>query len=169
MSLWFKNTDESPTGKHNRRLLLLLCIAALGVVLLLFGNARQQKTADTPEESIASDAEMLQYRTQLEERIKSLCQSVNGVGEVTVAVTLEGGFQSVYATEYQDGNESYVIVGSGSSAKPIFLSREAPKISGVGIVCRGGASASVRQELTVLVSAAFDIPSNRIYVTESSL
>jgi stage III sporulation protein AG len=81
---------------------------------------------------------------------------------------LEGGFQSVYATEYQNGNESYVIVGSGSSAKPLFLSREAPQIAGVGIVCRGGNSASVRHELTILISAAFPVPSNRIYVTESA-
>jgi stage III sporulation protein AG len=139
----------------------------LGVILIIFGASRADQTP-TATESTEADEELQVYQSQLEDRIKQLCKSVDGVGDVTVVVTLEGGFTSVYATEYQNGNESYVIVGSGSSAKPLFLSREAPEIAGVGIVCKGGADASVRHELTVLISAAFHISSNRIYITAAA-
>ena len=165
MISWFQQSSDSSGGK--RRLIPLLLLAALGVLMIVFGASKADKaSADT--ESTATDEELQLYQSQLEERIKQLCKSVDGVGDVTVVVTLEGGFTSVYATEYQDGNESYVIVGSGSSAKPLLLSHEAPEIAGVGIVCKGGADASVRHELTVLISAAFHISSNRIYITAAA-
>lgn len=163
------NASNSPTAK--KQLFLLLGIAALGIVLILFGTAKEKdvESEASPTSEVTADEELLLYQTQLESRIKALCESVQGVHNVTVVVTLNGGFQSVYATEYQNGNESYVIVGSGSSAKPLFLSREAPQISGVGIVCRGGNDASVRHELTVLISAAFQVSTNRIYIAEAAV
>ena len=88
-------------------------------------------------------------------------------GNVTVVVTLSGSFESVYATEWPDGNEEYVILGSGSSAAPIYLSRSAPEIAGIGIVCSGGANDNVKRELIALLSATFHISSNRIYITEA--
>ena len=107
------------------------------------------------------------YQDYLEKRIKTLCESVSGVRNVTVVVTLSGSFESVYATEWPDGNEEYVILGSGSSASPIYLSRSAPEIAGIGIVCSGGANDNVRRELISLLSATFHISSNRIYITEA--
>ena len=68
---------------------------------------------------------------------------------------------------YQQGEE-YVILGSGSSASPIYLSRTAPEIAGIGIVCSGGANDNVKRELISLLSATFHISSNRIYITEGS-
>lgn len=165
MISWFqKSNTTSPS--HNRWIPLLV-IAALGVLLIVFG-ASGTKKAEPATEITTTDEELQLYQSQLEDRIKQLCKSVDGVGDITVVVTLEGGFTSVYATEYQNGNESYVIVGSGSNAKPLFLSREAPEIAGIGIVCKGGADASVRHELTVLISAAFHISSNRIYITAAA-
>ena len=163
----FQKNDAFNTSQKKHRLIPLLLIAALGLLLIVFGSFNVNKTEQTTEPT-NTDEELALYQSQLEARIKQLCESVDGVNEVTVVVTLEGGFTSIYATEYQDGNESYVIVGSGSSAKPLFLSREAPQIAGIGIVCKGGADASVRHELTVLISAAFHISSNRIYITAAA-
>ena len=101
----------------------------------------------------------------LEEKVKNLCSTVDGVGSVSVIVTLEGGFSSEYAVEYKDGNEEYVIIGGGSSQNGLFLTRNTPKIAGVGVVCHGGMNPSVQRELTALLSAALDLPSNRIYIT----
>ena len=164
MGSWFQQSNTSQQSAGKRRLLPLILLAALGVLLIVFGASDITKPKnETESESVADDLQV--YQAQLEERIKQLCKPVDGVGDVTVVVSLEGDFTSVYATEYHDGNESYVIVGSGSSAKPLLLSRETPQIAGVGIVCKGGADPSIRHELTVLISAAFHISSNRIYIT----
>ena len=164
MGSWLQQSNTSHPAAGKRRLLPLLLLAALGVLLLLFGASGITKNETGTEAESATD-DLQAYQKQLEERIRQLCKSVDGVGDVTVVVSLEGGFTSVYATEYHDGNESYVIVGSGSSAKPLLLSRETPQIAGVGIVCKGSADPSIRHELTVLISAAFHISSNRIYIT----
>ena len=154
--------------KGRLRLYLLLGCGVLGILLIVFGSSGKKAEQSNVEKpySTAED-ELIIYQDYLEERIKTLCESVSGVRNVTVVVTLSGTFESVYATEWPDGNEEYVILGSGSSASPIYLSRSAPEIAGIGIVCSGGANDNVRRELISLLSATFHISSNRIYITEA--
>ena len=151
------------------RLWLIVLGAAVGVALILWGGAREDETP-AQEATLYSpaDDELVLYQGYLEERVKAICESVEGVSNVTAIVTLRGGFSSVYATEYPNGNEEYVILGSGSNATALFLSRSAPEIAGIGIVCRGGSGSAVQKELTALISAAFHLPSNRIYITEGN-
>ena len=163
---FLKKGNASQNGRL--RLYLLLGCGALGILLILFGSSgkKAEKTAEETPYSTSTD-ELVIYQDYLESRIKKLCESVSGVRNVTVVVTLSGSFESVYATEWPDGNEEYVILGSGSSASPIYLSRSAPEIAGIGIVCSGGANDNVRRELISLLSATFHISSNRIYITEA--
>lgn len=148
--------------------LLILLAALLGLCLLLFGGkgASADETVTQSPYSPQED-ELVLYREHLEERIQALCQSVSGVGSVRVAVTLSGSYKAVYATENKNGNEEYVILGSGSSASALLLSKETPAIVGVGIVCGGGADIGVKSELTALIAAAFDVPTNRIHISFS--
>ena len=150
------------------RLYLLLGCGVLGILLILFGSSTKtaEKTSTETPYSTSTD-ELVIYQDYLEKRIKTLCESVSGVRNVTVVVTLSGSFESVYATEWPDGNEEYVILGSGSSASPIYLSRSAPEIAGIGIVCSGGANDNVKRELLSLLSTTFHINSNRIYIAEA--
>ena len=158
----------SPKENGRLRLYLLLGCGVLGILLILFGSSTKtaEKTSTETPYSTSTD-ELVIYQDYLEKRIKTLCESVSGVRNVTVVVTLSGSFESVYATEWPDGNEEYVILGSGSSASPIYLSRSAPEIAGIGIVCSGGANDHIRRELISLLSATFHISSNRIYIAEA--
>ena len=154
--------------KSNPRLWIIVIGAALGISLLLFGGNTAKKNDVTPQSEVYSpdEDEMVLYQTHLEKRIEALCESVEGVDRVSVIVTLGGGFESVYATELTEKGEEYVIVGSGSSAQALLLSRDAPRIVGLGVVCHGGVSASARQELISLLSASLGVPSNRIYIAQ---
>ncbi len=161
---FFKADGEK--GK-NGKLWIILIGAAVGVGLLLLG-ASSEKTPDAekaPDYELEKD-ELIIYQNHLEAEIKTLCESVSGVKNVTVAVTLSGSFESIYATEWNENREEYVIIGSGSSATALYLTRSAPTISGIGIVCTGGGSDRVRNELIPLLSATFSVSSNRIYITE---
>ncbi len=158
-------------SKGKWKLWLVILGAALGILLLLFGTSNQKSEASDPKPQQTlyepTKDEMLIYQGYLEERIKDLCQSVEGVGNATVIVMLDGGFEEVYATEGSEEKWDYVIVGSGSSAHALFLSRNAPRIAGVGVVCQGGGSASVQEELTSLLSATLHLSSNRIHISEA--
>ncbi len=162
----FLKSEGDP--QKRKKTILLLVAGALGILLLLLGGMSFDKT-EAPGESVyePQQDEVVIYQAYLEKEMKSLCEEVAGVKNVTVAVTLAGGFESVYATEERNGDEEYVILGSGSSAKALYLTRYAPDIVGVGIVCTGGGSQTVQNRLIPLLSTAFGISSNRIYVAEA--
>ena len=157
--------------KKSGKLAVALVCVALGTLLLLYGSRvgkhTDSTTSDPPPEASARTAE--EYRAQLEERMETICSRVVGVGEVEVVVTLEGGFSYVYATDKKttSGGESltYVTVGSGDRESLVYLSEKAPAIVGIGVVCTGGFDPTVRREVTALLSAAFGVGSNKIYVT----
>ncbi len=162
----FKKSRENGDGGSLRAWIILIAAVA-GIALLLFGGMADKKSDKKEEaaEDASQSSEMILYQTYLESRVKALCESVAGVGEVTAIVTLEGGFEAVYATEMSDGDEVYVVLGSGSGSSALFLTQTAPVISGIGVVCHGGGNERLCHELTELVSAAFHISSNRIYIT----
>lgn len=143
--------------------LLLIGIALLGVGLLFFGNSRVSKSESKP---ISDQEELEAYRESLKEEIEELCKSVAGVGRATVALTLDGGFTSSYARELSSsGSETYVKIGSGSSASGLLIERRPPGILGIGVVCDGGDSYAVVTELTALLSATYKLPMTRIHVS----
>ena len=171
-------TYQQPTSerrmsslKKSGKLGLILLLIALGALLLLFGNRlggnKESTTPTVPSEDAAHNVEA--YRMELESRMEAICSRVAGVGEVEVVVTLDGGFSYVYATDKKttSGGESltYITVGSGDRESPVYITEKAPAILGIGVVCTGGMDATVRREVTALLSAAFGVGSNKIYVT----
>ena len=167
----FKSGSGDKEGEKSGKLRMLIILggALLGIFLLLYGGGSFRTTEngkDSERYSLSSD-ELIIYQSYLEERIKTLCESVAGVREVSVFVSLECGYESVYATESDENGEEYVILGSGSNASALFLTRETPTVCGIGIVCSGGGNASVRRELTELLCATFHLSSNRVYITDT--
>ncbi len=165
-----KASNNDPEAAGKRRWLLILAVAGIGILLLLLGGGgllEDDGEEKEQEDRLSEQEEFEEYRQQLEARVKALCESVGGISQVTVAISLDGSFEEVYATEQRENGERYVIVGSGSNASALHLTRLSPQISGIGVVCRGGGNADVRQELTSLLSAAFSVPSNRIYIAEA--
>ena len=169
MSFFHKEKDGNTEPQAKLKLILLIGGALVGILLLLFGGSTDNPSNELPQQSysLTPQEELDAYQIYLEGRVRNLCQSVDGVDHVTVAVTLSGGFEEIYATEWIDGNEEYVIIGSGSNASALYLSRNAPEIAGIGMVCQGGGNPDVRCELLSLLSAAFRVPANRIYITET--
>ena len=142
--------------------------AVIGILLLLWGSFG---FGQKEEKEVSRADEIEAYSSYLEEQAVRLCESVRGVSNVTVALTLEGSFEQVYAADRSTtagGNTyEYVKLGNGSSAQLCAVSVMAPKVSGIGVTCRGGNNESVRAELTSLLSAAFGVGTNKIYITEA--
>ena len=162
--------EKTPIQKNTRKkLFLILMGAGAGILLLLIGSGWFSSSPKTTSavSSISAEEELSLYRTSLETRIETLGSSVAGVSNVRVAVSLAGGFETIYATEVKNGSEVYATIGSGSNAEAIVISRNPPEIVGIGVVCRGGGNTAVRAELTALLASAFHVPTNRIYITEA--
>lgn len=130
--------------KPDHRLWLILVCAALGVVLMLFVPSSGVKSAAEPEQDWQT------YITALEEKAAALCSRVEGVQEVTVAISLAQGVEYVYTDT--DARET------------LLLTERPPRISGIGVVCTGGEDPVTVEKLVSLLSAAFGVGANRIYI-----
>ena len=137
-----------------------MIVAALmvGVAMLVLGG--QEKKSEVKGEG---GSELIAYSKEVEAKILELCSRVEGVKNVSVAVSFESGFEYVYAT---DGDKT-LTVGSGSSESAVRVTEKPPTISGIGIVCTGGGDPRIQQKLINLISAAYGISSNKIYITEA--
>ena len=161
----------SKTGKKDRKLLLLLIGGAVGVCFLLFGSMGTAQEEQKENEALmaASDqTDPAAYEEEVEKRVEEICSRVRGAGTVHAVVTLKGGYRAVYATDSRSSSTGYqndtVLIGSGASEGAVLICYENPEISGIGIVCTGGDDPRVKESVLSLVSAAFDIGTNKIYV-----
>lgn len=158
--------------KKSGKLAIAAVGIALGVILLIFGSRvgeREENLSPNMSPSGAVTRTIDEYRADLEARMENICAQVAGVGAVEVVVTLEGGFEYVYAYDIKStvGGEStsYITIGSGDNESLVYITERAPAVTGIGVVCTGGMDAAVRREVTALLSAAFGVGSNKIYVT----
>ena len=144
----------------------------IGVALLILGGSSffQKSNKSTDVSSEVREYDEVKYEEELVRKIELICSQVKGAGSVSVAVTLDGSYRAIYAQNLTDGSSTkkeYLLVGSGSSESALLVGYSPPKILGVGVVCSGGVSASVRAEIIALISATLDLPTNKIYVTAS--
>lgn len=161
-----KNTINQLFSK--KMLLVALICGAIGVFLIFTGGSDGKESDGGVGIEALDPAE---YAREVEERVEALCNKVDGVSSSFAVVTLEGGYRAIYATDTQSGASSAkrqtVTVGSGSGERALLLGYENPRIAGIGIVCSGGDDPLRRQEIISVVSSAFDLPTNKIFVTGS--
>ena len=141
-----------------------------GLLIIILSNSANKETPKDVKSGI-EELDPSQYSEMLEERIEELCNRVDGVSGAYAIVTLKGGYQAIYAIDSQSGNTSTknqtVVIGSGSGEKAILEGYSYPEIAGIGIVCHGGDSYEVKNKIVSLISSAFDISANKIFVVGS--
>ena len=157
-------------GEKGVRLAVVLGIA--GILLLLLpwhtGDAAQPEPEPPPQS--AED-----YCTALEKRLAGMLARVEGVGEVTVMVTVRGSGEQVYAEEVKTAqNEhgtqresSYRTTRSGGNESALLAETKLPAVAGVAVVCTGGGHPAVQERVTKAVSTVLGISPAQIYVGKS--
>ena len=96
-------------------------------------------------------------------------------------VTLESGSEDIYLHDFDYGEnispsgkssierkDEYVIVDGSAGEGGIIVRVAEPKVRGVAVVCEGGGSELVRQQVTQAVTALLDISSARVSVAKMS-
>ena len=150
---------EAKPLKNTMFIPISVCLI-LGIALLGIGTFSKKETSKEQSSVIS----LSEYESSLECKIKELCERVDGVTNVSVAVSLSSGGEYVYA---KDGKDDYVLVGSGNYESGVLISEKAPQISGIGIVCNFGGDQNVKHRLISLVSAACGVGSNKIFIAEA--
>ncbi len=125
----------------NKKTVLIVMLFIFGMLMLLFSSSFFGGAEKTENEK----SELEEYKRTLEKELADMCSSVLGVGKCRVMVTFERGEENIY---------------KGS----VLLESRPPKVMGVTVVCKGADSDTVRSEIIDMMSALFDIGTNRISV-----
>ncbi len=158
-------------------------LGVVGVLLILLSEwlpDKQQATAEMTK--LTSE----QYCAAIEEKLCTLLERMDGVGECAVYVTLENGVEYVYAKEQQenadrsedkdpsgeqikesaDSQESVILINGENGEEGLLLTEIQPQVKGVVVVCVGGDNAAVIERVTQVVTTALNISTRRVCVTK---
>lgn len=191
MAVWAFWGEGRP-GLPGRRLLWLLAAGALGLVLLVLGNltgpGSQPPTQDGEGSGprIGPTGQMGQEEEALAASLQGLLAQVAGVGEVRVAVRLEGSTQSDYAVNTTTGNKTtqekdrnggsrtttevnnngqIVLVRDGRGQEvPVVEQERAPRVAGVLVVAEGATDPRVKASLFRAVQVALAVEPHKIVI-----
>lgn len=167
-------------GEHGRKL-LLFGAAALAVLLLLLSTfSRKDKTEQKGTEYAALSENAEEIERTLERRLGELIGKIEGVGDVSVMVTLDSTSQRVFEknrktqTETENNSDGGTentareteAVLAGSSKQPLQTGAVMPKVRGAAVVCSGASDPLVREKVTYTVAKALNIGISRVYVTD---
>ena len=127
------------------------------------------------------------YALYLEERLEKILSGVNGVGMVSVMITLESSeelivekdipqsYSDIKETDAQGGEritsqtdreENTVYVTEGTDSRPYVVMRMLPRVEGVLVVAQGAGSGAVNKSITEMIQALFDVEAHKIKVVK---
>lgn len=144
--------------KLDKQKFTLLFLFLCGILLLVFSGTIG-KISSKSDTQTYTDVSF--YTSYLEKRITDLCQSVDGISEATVFLTLDCSSEYVYS---EDNASDFLILSGNDGEQAVLLYELYPRVRGVAVVCTGGDLPNIRATVTELLSAALDLPSNKIKV-----
>ncbi len=139
--------------KHGKAVGIAVALV-LSIALIILGSKGGESEAG---DSKTASIDLADYRCELEESISALVSGIDGVKSVRVMVMLADAGEEVYAQNDVGGN--YVVIDGD---RGLLVKQKRPSISGVAVVCR--ADAEKRLEITRMLAALLDIPTNNVYV-----
>lgn len=148
-------------------------------------NVAQQEKVDVGTWAVTADSTE-EYAAYLEGKLKKMLESVRGVGEVEVMITLESSEERIVEkdmtaersqTEEQDSaggtrtvsssNTGYqTVYQEGSQGSPFVVKTITPKVEGVLVVAEGAGKGNMTGEITQVVQALFGVEAHKVKVLE---
>lgn len=164
------------------RLIVLLGLSGMALILLssMFASGSKASTSTSTADASApvqsADADAAEYAAKMESRLTAWLTQMEGVGAVTVMVTVRGTAEQIYAEEVrasQNGSgkqseNAYVITKSGGNESALVAQTRYPAIAGVAVLCTGGDRPAVQERVIRAVSTVLGIPTSDIFVGRSA-
>ncbi|MCD7771707.1 MAG: hypothetical protein LUH23_06445 [Oscillospiraceae bacterium] len=148
--------------------LIYLSVAVLSVLLILTLNSFESEDEEVSDSETIPDVSS-EYAEKLKHELEEIISKIDGVGDVTVMLTIESSASYVYTQDIEkdelETKSETVIIGN----KEALIERiDNPQVSGVLIVCTGGDRAVIQEQVIKAVSTVLDIPTNKVYVAKSN-
>ena len=155
--------------KKDKKAFFTVILGITGMMLILLSELPLFSGGEKKE---AKETESY-YAQELEENTQRLISQIQGAGKVSVMLTYDTSEEIVWAKDIDsksegdgksDTSEKHIIIDADSGETGLEIKVVYPKIRGVAVVCTGGDDPVVQSEIKALLSALFDIGSNRISI-----
>jgi stage III sporulation protein AG len=163
--------------KRNLKIISLIIIGLVALIIFM-SIGKDQKTTETFAYSNSSGyTTTLQYCAELENKLKAVLSNIDGAGQVSVMVSVDGSPELVYATEddnkitnnssgttSQSNSSSPIIVDVGGKKSALILTENLPKVKGVIVASSGAGNVAVKLNILNAVSTLMDISVDKVSV-----
>lgn len=194
-------TKLRPALRKDRLITILLAGVLILVISLPAGKKEAQKK-DVTDKSKLTEGEMTAwvegeadgkqafsseetYVRELEERLQKILGSIDGIGDVTVMITLEQTRELVLEKEQKklqkqteelssgesvksgwetSTEESVAYAETGKEREPVVIKQIYPKVEGVIVVAEGVENGNLKAEITQAIQALFGLEAHKIKV-----
>ena len=154
--------DKYKNNKTVKTIVVILLIVCL--IFITFGGIFNKKTSNT----ISENDNISEYVEKTENKLKNILSKIDGAGEVFVAITVEGGMETVIATKKittetskgKEIEESPILV----NGKTVTLKEKYPLITGVLIVAEGAKNFSVLRKIQQATISLLDVNINNVEI-----
>lgn len=153
----------------DKRTLVIILSGLLGIILIAFSGT---ETKDTEQTASSTETNIYSFTQRHKSELESLLSQIDGVGKVSVMITYESSAETVYGkdetfskdSESEKSENEYIILDYGSAENGLILKEIYPKVQGVAVVCQGGDEPTIKNEITSMLMALFDINSKSISI-----
>ncbi len=164
----------------NTKGLVIILLIGVGLMLIpgLFTGKQKTKTEASPQ---ATAFDYPAYEKELEKRLAEILNTIQGVHQVSVMITLEDSGQVYYARNEtvdekntEDGSlseQSMQADGSlalkndvGGGQSPVLLKTGLPRVSGVLVTAKGVENPNVQAAVIGAVRAVLNVSAHRVQV-----
>lgn len=186
---YFKDLWKGGKEGKNKNLLLLILLI-LGIILMFsssfFGTSSEKTPSQSQPGALIPEPSKDDYEKELTKSLQAVLEQIEGISKVEVFINFETSGESIFAlvqnesscetTENDseggmreinetDLNQEYVLLRDGSgSEKPLLLSENMPRLSGILVVAKGMESSLLRLRVVRAIQSLLDLPVHRIAV-----
>ena len=158
-----------------------------------FAQTKKQTEGVTGKNQLSEESELLSdgsngsldYADYLEKRLEKMLEGVDGVGQVSVMITLQSSEElvvekdapikqsNIQETDSQGGvrnttqtetTETTIYRTEGTDSEPYVIKKILPEIEGVLVVAQGAGKGSLNTSISEIVQALFDVEAHKVKV-----
>lgn len=153
--------------KKSKRLQILLLVAFVLIVFVCYFSLTSSKSTKK-NETTSDESTTTSYVSKLESKLENSILSIDGVSDVNVMITLENGFEYVYATEEQTKQITSGTLTTTSlvlvSGKPVVVKEIYPTIKGVVVVCKNSKDINIKLSILSAIQTVLNVPNEKITI-----
>ena len=152
--------------------IVILLVGVLLLIVVLPVKEEKKTCSDSQKKAKAKSVSesTYEYEKLLEKKLEGILERMDGVGEVSVMITLSDDGTRIVDKDTKETSESIekttVIYDDEDASVPYVTSTDKPTVSGVLVVAQGGGSPQINNDISNAVSALFDVPMHKIKIAK---